>query len=346
LPRERSSKRLGARSEPKDAAEHGPARARSMWSGVISFGLVAVPVELFAGSRRSTLSLRMLTSDGTPLARRYVCPQDGRVLADGEIERGYEVADGKFVIVSDEELEQLAPRHSREIALERFVARDEIDPARFVRSYFLVPGGEQQRAYRLLAETMERTGRAGIATFVMHGRAHAVAIFAEQGILRAETLRFGDELRTPADLELPEPTKVPAKLVREMERHIEALSARALDPAELEDDRVERLQALAQQKRERGEDVVQATELEPAAAEDEEPEGGELIDLMALLKRRLGAKGSAAKRKPARSKSKAQSGDLASASKQELLERARALDIPGRSRMTRAQLIRSLRRAG
>jgi DNA end-binding protein Ku len=350
LPRERASKRRGARKRSApDAAEHGPARARSMWSGVISFGLVAVPVELFAGSRRSTLSLRMLTSDGTPLARRYVCPEDGRVLADGEIERGYEVADGEFVVVSDEELEQLAPRRSREIALERFVARDEIDPAWFVRSYFLVPGSEQQRAYRLLAETMEQTGRAGIATFVMHGRAHAVAIFAEQGILRAQTLRFGDELRTPADLELPEPTKVPAKLVREMERHIEALAARELDPAELEDDRVERLQALAAQKRERGEDVVEA-EPEPAAAEAEEPEGGELIDLMALLKRRLGAKRAAAKpaakRKGARGSSRAQSADLARASKQQLLEQARALDIPGRSRMTRAQLIRSLRRAG
>jgi DNA end-binding protein Ku len=338
-----------------------------MWSGVISFGLVAVPVELFAGSRRSVLSLRMLTPDGMPLARRYVCPKDGKALTDDEIERGYEISDGKFVIVSDEELEQLSPRRSREIALERFVAREEIDPAWFVRSYFLVPGGEQQRAYKLLAETMEQTGRAGIAKFVMHGRSHAVAIFADQGILRAETLRFGDELRSPASLELPVPGKLPAKLVREMAKHIDALAASKLDPAELEDDRVERLRALAEQKRERDEDTVEAPESEPeqAAADGDEPTGGELIDLMALLKKRLGAKGSAPKRaapkaaerkrspakrattgKRARGGSRTAKADLAQASKQELLERARKLDIPGRSRMTREQLLRLLRRAG
>ena len=120
MPRERSRSR---RAEDAGAADGGSARGRALWSGVISFGLVAVPVELFAGSRRSTLSLRMLAPDGTPLARRYVCPEDGKVLSGDQIERGYEVSEGEFVVVSDEELEQLSPRRSREIALERFVPR-------------------------------------------------------------------------------------------------------------------------------------------------------------------------------------------------------------------------------
>lgn len=344
MPRERTR-----RQKPrKDGGENGTPRARSNWSGVISFGLVAVPVELFSGSRRSTLSLRMLTSDGMPLSRRYVCPEEGKELSGDEIQRGYEVGEGEFVIVTDEELEQLAPRQSREIALERFVPRDQIDPAWFVRSYFLVPGEEQQRAYRLLADTMERTGRAGIANFVMRGRAYAVAIFADHGILRAETLRFGDELRTPADLGLPEPADVPAKLVKEMTKAIESLSESELDPSEMEDDRVERLRALAEKKRERGEDVVEA----PVAAQSEEGDedgGADVIDLMAVLKQRLAkasSNGRSANGKRSRGDDTVNGSDLEGETKQELYERAKKLDIPGRSRMTREELIESLRQAG
>jgi DNA end-binding protein Ku len=263
---------------------------------VISFGLVAVPVELVAGNRHSTLSLRMLSPDGVPLARRYVCPEDGRTLSGDETVRGYEVSEGKFVVVTDEELEQLSPKRSREIALERFVPREQIDPTWFVRSYFLVPGEEQQRAYRLLAETMEETGRAGIAKFVMRGREYAVAIFAERGILRAETLRFGDELRRPADLGLPAPRGVSPARVRKMVHQVDALAKRDLDPAELDDDRIERLRELAERKRSRDQDVVREPDGVRADGDTEEPEGGEVLDLMALLKQRIGTKRSAAPR--------------------------------------------------
>ncbi|HEX6316131.1 MAG TPA: Ku protein [Gemmatimonadaceae bacterium] len=344
MPRERSRRRKSR----DGAGENGAARARSTWSGVISFGLVAVPVELFTGSRRSTLSLRMLTPDGMPLSRQYVCPEDGKVLSGDEIQRGYEVSEGEFVIVTDEELEQLAPRQSREIALERFVPREQIDPAWFVRSYFLVPGEEQQRAYRLLADTMERTGRAGIATFVMRGRAYAVAIFADQGILRAETLRFGDELRSPADLGLPEPADVPSKLVKEMTKAIESLSESSLDPAEMEDDRVERLRTLAEKKRKRGEDIVEAPAASEGGEADEDGRAG-VIDLMAVLKERL-AKASDGKPsgngKRPRNDDTTDRSDLEGETKQELYERAKKLDISGRSRMTRKELIKSLRQAG
>ena len=342
-------KRSRSRPRSDEAARGEGATGRSMWSGTISFGLVSVPVELFAGSRRSVVSLRMLAPDGTPLARRYVCPADGEVLDGDDIERGVEVAEGEFVLVSEEELAELAPRRSREIALERFVPRDAIDPAWFVRSYVLVPGAEQRRAYHLLAETMEASGRAGVASFVMRGKAYAVAIFAERGVLRAETLRFGDELRTPESLGLPEADEPPAARLEAMSRHVEALATDAIDPAELEDDREERLRRLAADKHARGEDVVQA----PAPVAPEEPESGEVIDLMALLKRRLGepaARSEGPRRKPARRKQPARAGaqarELEQATKQELYERAQQLDIPGRSRMTRDELLASLRRAG
>jgi DNA end-binding protein Ku len=285
--------------EPKD--DERPL-GRALWSGSISFGLVTVPVELYSASRGRPAALRMLGPEGRPLARQYVCPRDDRVVEGDDLARGYEVSGGEFVVVTDEELEALAPRRSREISLERFVPRGDVDPAYCVKSYFLVPGAEQTKAYRLLAETMEASDRAGIAEFVMRGKAYAVAIFAERGILRAETLRFGDEVRAPRDLGLPAPGKPRPAQVKAMAKRVSALAAPALDERELRDEEAERLLALARRKHSRGEDVVEAPEEAPPP--DEEG-GGEVIDLMALLRRRLrergraGAKRAGARKKPA-----------------------------------------------
>lgn len=305
----------------------------------------------------------MLGPDGTPLARQYICPKDEEVLSGDDIERGFEIAKGKFVIVTDEELEELAPRRSRDIALERFVPREEIDPAYFVRSYFLIPDEEQTKAYRLLAETMAETGRAALGSFVMRDKAYAVAIFSDQGILRAETLRFEDEVRSPEDLGLPKP-KVVAKKVKEMVKLVTRLSESKLDESELRDDSTERLLALARRKHSRGEDVVEA----PEEAGDEEQDGVNVVDLMALLKSRMRGNGNGGKAPASgntRSRSAASRGtrtatksspktsgarvrssqSLESASKQDLYELAQQLDIPGRSAMNRDQLLKSVRKA-
>lgn len=281
------------------------AQGRSIWSGSISFGLVTVPVQLFSATRRRPVSLRMLGPEGTPLARQYVCPKDGEVLSGDDIERGYETSKGKFVVVTDEELEALAPRRSRDIALERFVPREQIDPAYFVRSYFLVPDEGQTKAYRLLAETMEATGRAALGNFVMRDKAYAVAIFADEGILHAETLRFADEVRTAEDLGLPEP-KVVKKKVAQMAKLVKQLSETRLKESELRDESTARHLELARRKHARGEDVVEA----PEEAGIEEPDGVNVIDLMALLKARMRGRKSAngassgsspLKKRPARS---------------------------------------------
>jgi len=273
--------------------ESATSGARPVWSGSLSFGLVTVPVELHSAQRGGGVPLRMLSRDGTPLAREYVCPKDEKPLAPDEIVRGYEVATDEFVVVSDDELAALAPRRSRDIELQRFVDRSEIDPVYFVRAYYLVPTGEQTKAYRLLAEIMEQTNRAAIASFVMRDQAYAIAIFADGGVLRGATLRFADELRTPETLGLPEASRVDAARVRAAEKAIAALAERQLSEDELRDEGSERLLALARKKRERGEDVVEVPE-EAEARSD--AEGGEVIDLMALLKARLGASGGSAKR--------------------------------------------------
>ena len=264
---------------------------RAFWSGTVSFGLVSVPVVLMPANRSGGARLRMLAPDGTPLARHYVCPRDERALADDDIVRGYEVRRGKFVIVTDEELDALEPKKSREIDLREFVPAEAIDPIYFERAYYLAPADESAKAYALLASVMERTKRAGIATFVMRGKEYLVALVAERGIIRAVTMRFADEVRSARDVGLPERPRTPATRVRAFARAIGAHRGRALDPAELEDTHAERVAELAKRKLKRHEDVVR---VERAAEPEEE------IDLLDALRSALRAPGRAPAAAPGR----------------------------------------------
>jgi DNA end-binding protein Ku len=327
-----------------DGFEEGSAVPRSFWSGTISFGLVSIPVDLYTATRAARVSLRLLGPEGTPLQRRYFCPRDGAELDRDELVRGYPLETGEYVRVSDEELAALAPEKTRDIDLRRFVPIAEIDPLYFERAYLLTPGGESTKAYRLLAEVMERSGRAGVATFVMRGKEYLVAIFAEEGILRAETLRFQDEVRQAADIGLPEAARVPRAAVERWAAAIAATAAEELDLGELEDELAQRILTLAEAKRKRRQDVVRF-------AEADEPEGGEVVDLMEVLRRRL--RGSADEEAPRRRPPKAARprgrrqrhlSSLGELSKDELYQRARELDLPGRASMNKGELVEALRR--
>ena len=312
--------------------------ARSLWSGSITFGLLSLAVDLFPAVRSETLPLKIVDSEHRLLTRRYFCPQHERFLARDEIVRGYEIGEGEHVLVADEELESLAPEKSRAIELGKFVDAAEIDPMYFKRSYVLTPAeNEANRAYRLLAETMERSGRAGIATFVMRGKEYLVALVSENGVLRAETLRFHDELRRPEEAGLPLGVTAQPRDVDRYRRAIAKLAADEIDRDELADTRTAKLRALIESKLERGVDV------ERAAAADEEQDEAEIIDLMEVLKRRLQPD----EREPARGdRGATRDDDLEGRSRAELYERAKALGVPGRSKMSKDELVRALREAG
>lgn len=325
----------------------GADRVRAFWSGTISFGLVSVPVDLFPASRSAGVPLRMLGPDGTPLARRYVCPAEEREVSWDEIVRGREV-DGRWIVVTDEELEGLAPRKSRDIDLRLFVDRDAIDPMYFDRAYYLAPASDSTKAYRLLARTMEETGRVGVATFVMRSKEYLVALVAENGLLRAETMRFADEVRTPDDVGMSGADKPEARRVKALEAAIRALEEDALDESELVDRNAARLLEVIEGKRAKGSDVVHAEV--PADAEEE----ARVIDLMEVLKRRLAAgsgKGGGSGASGASRGRGAADGEgvggaaLDALTKKELYERAKRLDIPGRSGMDKKALIRAIRRS-
>jgi DNA end-binding protein Ku len=270
------------RAGPKATKAKDPS-FHAFWSGVLTFGLVNVPVLVFPASRHSGVRLRMISPAGSPLERRFYCPRDGKEVSPDELVRGYELDDGTYIIVSDAELEDLEPQKTREIDLREFVNLSEIDPAFLERGYYLTPLKEATKAYRLLAEVMEKTQRAGIATFVMRDREYLVAIFARNGILCAETLRFHDEVRDPRSIGLPEVVTAEPERVRAFERSIKALSAKALSRDELADHDGRKLRALIDKKRRAGKNLIRVTH--EAADADSEERGD--VDLLDVIRRSL-----------------------------------------------------------
>lgn len=300
---------------------------RPFWSGVVTFGLVSLPVSLFPATRSNALRLRMVDEEGTLLKRQYFSAQDGKPLEADDLVRGYEIEKDRLIVIEDEELEALDPEKSREINLGQFVPLTDLDPVHFDRAYFLVPDGDTTKAYRLLARTMEEERRAGIATFVMRGKEYLCAIISERGILRAETLRFSDEIRSPEMIGLPDRRAPEAREVTRFAKAIKALKAKQLDPSQLEDGRSARIIEYAEQKLEAGTDVVAAPEDEA----DVEESATNVIDLMQVLRQRLQGKERAA-------------DGLEAKSKAELYDLAQELELAGRSSMTKPELIEAIRR--
>ena len=278
MPPRRSQSASRRREEPEEENSGG----RPFWSGTLTFGLVSVPVSLFPAARSNRASLRMLGPDGQPLARKYFAEKTGKDLDADEVVRGFEVNKEKYVIVTDEELERLAPEKTRDIDLKQFVPADSIPPLYFERGYFLTPAAGSQKAYKLLAETMDKSGLAGIATFVMRGKEYLVAIFSDKGILRAETMRFADELRTPEDVGLPEKKDVPKAAVTKFEKMIATKSKKQFTPTKLADKQTDSLLKLVKKKQTKRENVVKV--------EDEMETDRKVVDLVKILKQSLGGK--------------------------------------------------------
>jgi DNA end-binding protein Ku len=254
---------------------------RPIWSGTISFGLVTVPVNLFPAVRAHGTSLRLLAPDGTPVQRRYVCPEDGKDVPWEELVRGYQTGADRYVVLSDQELEAAAPRRSRDIDLRRFVPAEQLDPFLFERAYLLAPDADSDKPYRLLAEVMESEGKAGIATFVLRTKEYLVAILAHDGILWAETMRFHGELRTPKDVGLAPLPHADKAAVARFTRAIHALDETAIDREELADRQQARLQKLVASKQRRG---IRLLEPEVTPAPED---GAETPDLFEALRHSL-----------------------------------------------------------
>jgi len=221
--------------------------ATDIWSGTLTFGLVSMPVRLLPAVTGRATALTMLhEKDAAPLERRMVCPEHGEVVEPDEQVRGFEVPDGEYVVVTDEELESLAPERSRAIEIEEFVELDAIDPLYFDRPYYLKPEEGAERPYRLLVLALRDSGKAGIARFVLREREHLVAVSVVDDALSLTTLHYHRQRVSPEGL-VPEKTRVSHDALDDLKEHIEE-QTKAFDPSDYRDEDELRLMELVKEK--------------------------------------------------------------------------------------------------
>ena len=169
--------------------------ARAIWSGSISFGLVNIPVKLYSAVSRKSVRFNMLDSEtGTRIKQKRVNPDTGEEVPFERQVKGYELGEGRYVTVTDEELGSLDPVASRTIDLQEFVLQDEIDPVFYDSPYFLAPDQNSKKAYALLVHAMEEADRVGVARFVMRTKQYLGAMRVRDGKLMLSTMVYNDEL--------------------------------------------------------------------------------------------------------------------------------------------------------
>ena len=277
---------------------------RSMWSGAISFGLVNVPVKLYSAVSRKTVRFHQLNGKtGHRVAQKRVDSATGDEVNYEDIVKGYELTKDRYVVITPDELETLDPEKSRTIDIEDFVDLADIDPVYYDHPYYLVPDKGATKAYGLLLNAMEQSGKVAVARVVLRSKEHLVAIRPAPGnVLTMETMLFADEVVAPEELDdLPEGKELKAS-DRELtmaQQLIDSLSS-DFEPGKYRDEYREKVLELIERKAS-GEEI---------AVQPEAPEPKKVPDLMAALEASLAAvKGDSSgdgesKKKPAASRKK------------------------------------------
>ena len=258
----------------------------AIWTGSISFGLVAVPVRVVSATKSRDVRFNQL-EEGTNARIRYrkVSEASGEEVANERIHKGYEISPGQYVVVDDEEMRSLAPKASRMIEIEDFVDLDDIDPLYFEQPYYLAPDAAALKPYRLLVEAMGELRKVAIGRVVIRSKESLVAIRPLDGVLCLETMRFADEVLPregllPDDAAPADPSEKEMAMARQL---IEALAG-PFEPERYHDEYREQLLDLIDRKA-AGEEIV----AEPTV---EEP--GKVVDLMAALEASLARAGAPA----------------------------------------------------
>jgi DNA end-binding protein Ku len=255
--------------------------ARAIGSGTVSFGLVSIPVKVFTTSESAqSVSFNMLHAKcGSRLRQQYVCPTDEEVVDRSEITRGYEFAKGQYVKISDDEYKALLEVGKNSIQLVEFVPAEKIDPVYLDKAYYLGPDKGGERAYKLLAEAMVKTGLVGVAKYAARGKQYLVMLRpnSEEGLVMHQ-LRYADEVRSFSEVSVPDAAPATAAELKLATQIIEQIAVDEFHPEQYEDEVKTRMLELIQQKIE-GQEITAAPEEAPHA---------QVIDLMEALKRSLG----------------------------------------------------------
>ena len=262
------------------------ADARSIASLTISFGLVAIPVKLYSATiAAERISFNMLhKKDGSRLKQQYVCAQEGTVVDRSEIVKGYEFAKDQYVMFSNEEIKELEEAGSTEIGIGEFVPLESVDPVFFERTYYLAPDKGGAKPYTLLVSALRESGQCAIGKWAARGREHVVVIRPMDVGLAMHQLHFQAEVRSMKDLGI-EPANVSEAELKLARQLIGQQSAKLFDAASYVDEFKGRVEAAIQKKVE-GKEISLAEK--PVASKG----GGNVIDLMEMLRASLQARGS------------------------------------------------------
>jgi len=254
---------------------------RAIWKGSVSFGLVNVPVKLYAATESHDVSFRQVhAKDGGRIKYQRVCSIDGENVEYADIAKGYETDDGQMVILDDDDLADLPSSSSREISVEKFVPSEQIDPLLLEKSYYLEPDKASAKAYALLRDALREADRMAVVTVSLRSRMTTAVLRVRDDVIVMQTMMWPDEVRKPdfGSLDGAEDAAKPAEM--QMAKLLLETLAGDYDPSEYEDDYRGAVEALVQAKLEGGE-VTRV----PQAKEST----GEVVDLLAALQRSVDA---------------------------------------------------------
>jgi DNA end-binding protein Ku len=249
---------------------------RAIWKGAVSFGLVNVPVRLYSATENHDVQFRQVhREDGGRIKYQRICSIDGEQVSYDDIAKGYETEDGQMVVLTDEDMAELPTRSSREIAVEKFVPSDQIDPMLLDKCYYLEPDKTATKPYALLRDALEAADRMAIVTVSIRARMTIAVLRVKGNVIVMQTMLWPDEIRSTEFANLGENTDAkPAELA--MANMLVESLAGDYEPADYEDDYQSAVELLVKAKLEGGE----VREL-PVAKET----GGEVVDLLAALQR-------------------------------------------------------------
>jgi len=257
-----------------------PSGARPSWRGMISFGLVNVPVNLYTAVKPEIHAMNFLRKDDLcPIAYKKVCRATGEEVPFKDIVRGYEYRDGDYVVLDDGDFQKADVKRTSAIEVEAFVDESEIDPKYIEKPYYLEPQKKAQTAYALFRDAMARSKKVGIGVFVLKDREHLVMLKPEGRALLLIQMRFAASLRSPEGLDLPGKAEAP-KAQMELALELVKKFGGTFRPEAYTDTYVERLRAIIAAKA-KGRTVH--------VREEEAPRETEVADIMSRLKESLSA---------------------------------------------------------
>ncbi len=247
---------------------------RSIWKGAISFGLVTIPVKLFSATEEKDISFRQVhPEDGGRIKYRRVCEKCEREIPFTEIAKGYEMADGRMVILEKEDFDNLPLTTTKAVEVVQFVAEGEVDPTYFNKTYYMEADGPGVKPYVLLRDALLKSGQCALVKVALRSREALALIRPVDGVLRMHTMLWPDELRDGAFAAPPVEVKVSDAEVAMAQSFIDALSG-DFAPEEYTDSYREALETVVRSK----------AEGVPLAAESEAPKEAEVVDLVAALR--------------------------------------------------------------